>query len=212
MYLLLKNKKIGLPLLFVFFILSSLIARGEFAKNQKEKSESQKNICDSLNNVKMALMEAIEKNRNEPSEILIDSLITAININITIPKINIPPPSIGPITIKLPATQTSSERMKWKNDYFKPVKEGTWNIIVYTLAIGEDEKSAHLVLEKFETQFPGVAFRAVHTVAPDGFSNERYAIMVGQGLSYSESSSLVKKAKSLIEPKTYMEKQTWDVD
>ena len=123
-------------------------------------------------------------------------------------------PSIPKVSNKTESndySQTSLDRITWKRDYFKPVKEGTYNIIVQSL--DQDFESAVSALKKLEDRFPSVAFRIMPSVASDGISNERYAIVIGQGVTFSEGRDLVKKAKALgIASDAFMTHQDWDVD
>ena len=84
-------------------------------------------------------------------------------------------------------------REEFRDRYFKPVRAGTWNVIVKSL--GTDYSEAERSLEFFLNRYKTFYFKISYTVAKDGVSNSRLAIIMGNGLSEAEADYVVKLTK-----------------
>lgn len=113
-----------------------------------------------------------------------------------------------------PSTTTSISgapvhRADWAYRYFRPCVAGTYNVIVKSLE--GDQYAGIAALRDLGSRFPAVAFRLVNTVAPDGASNQRFAIFAGNGLSRTEAIKLVDLVKKMgVAQDAYTVKQHWD--
>jgi hypothetical protein len=93
------------------------------------------------------------------------------------------------------AATSGQSRAEWALRNFRPCNAGTWNVIVRSF--GADPTPALQDLQSLAQRFPATAFKVVSTIAPDGITNERYAIWVGHGLSKAEAEKLVAKVKQI---------------
>jgi len=102
------------------------------------------------------------------------------------------------------------ESQIWKERFFRPIKEGTWNVVVKSLTDVKDREEAERITNELKKKYPNFHFRLVHTVARDGKSNPMYAIYFGNGLTKSEAQEAVRIAKRYIAADAYIVKQFWD--
>jgi hypothetical protein len=93
--------------------------------------------------------------------------------------------------------------------YLKNCGQGTWNVIVASL--NGDKGIANEKIQIMRNQHPNFQFRLWTTVAVDGESNRRFAIIIGSGLSSMDAKQLIALAKREgVAPDVYKTLQSWD--
>ncbi len=106
-----------------------------------------------------------------------------------------------------------SKRETWEVTFFRPKRKGTYNIIVSSLDLNCSYDIAKQEMYRMSNKHTNVGFKMISTVSPDGISNQRYAIIIGCGLSLKESKNLVAYAKKHgIAHDAYTTLQHWDVE
>lgn len=99
---------------------------------------------------------------------------------------------------------------QWALLYKRPIRAGTYNVIVGSFPYGEKDR-AFAEVDALRQRFPNVDFALHDTVARDAESNAMLAIFIGHGLNRDIAQNVAGWARQVgIAPDAYIAPQHWD--